>query len=256
LLYRLAGKLLFEPLVRGLFRATIEGAENLPKTGAALLASNHLGMGDPIVITTMVLPRRIVYLAKAELFVGRGLGRKIVAWFLKLINTVPVDRSGGRSSREAFAPVLATLAQGNLVGIFPEGTRTPDGYLHKGKTGIARIALAADVPVIPAAMIGSETVRPFGIPWVSHPRFVIGKPLTFSQFRDRSDDHEVLRYVTDEVMNAIMALSGQEYVDVYGGSIKSGAVSEADAQLRMLPRPGGGKPPESGAGPSLPGAGR
>jgi len=241
--YSAVQAVIFKPLVAGLFRGTITGAENIPD-GPALLASNHLGAGDPIVMSAL-LPRQITYSAKAELFTGHYVGRPVIAWFLKKINTVPVNRSGGRASREVFAPVLEVLERGGLVGIYPEGTRSPDGYLHKGKTGVARIALAAGVPVVPMAMFSSQTVRPFGIPWVSHPRAVIGTPIDFRQFHGRDDDHDVLRWVTDEIMNAIMRISGQEYIDVYGSSIKSGAVSEEDALTRVLPRPGGGPQPAS-----------
>jgi len=234
--------LVFKPLVAGLFRGTMTGEENIPD-GPALLASNHIGAGDPI-ITSAFLHRPITYSAKAELFTGHYPFRPIVAWFLRSINTVPVNRSGGRASREVFAPVLDVLAHGGLVGIYPEGTRSPDGYLHKGKTGVARIALAAGVPVVPMAMSSSETIRPIGIPWISRPRAVIGKPLDFSRFNGGDDDHEVLRWVTDEIMNEIMKISGQQYVDVYGASVKSGAVSEEVVLTQVQPRPGGGPPPE------------
>jgi len=233
--------LVFRPLVAGLFRGTITGEDNIPD-GPALLASNHIGAGDPIV-TSSLLHRPITYSAKAELFTGHYPGRPVVAWFLRKINTVPVNRSGGRASREVFAPVLEVLGQGGLVGIYPEGTRSPDGYLHKGKTGVARIALAAGVPVVPMAMFSSETIRPIGIPWISHPRAVIGKPLDFGRFNGGDDDHGVLRWVTDEIMNAIMAISGQEYVDVYGASVKSGAVTKEAALAQVRSRPGGGPPP-------------
>ena len=247
MLYQTLQVLIARPVARGVFRCTVEGLENIPATGGAVLASNHLGAVDPIITSTFA-PRPVTYTAKAELFAGRGLGRRLVAWFLRTIHTVPVDRSGGRTSRQVFAPVLEVLARGGLVGIYPEGTRSPDGYLHKGKTGVARIALAADVPVVPLAIFDSQTVRRFGIPWLSRPRLVFGQPMTFHQFRDRHDDHDVLRYVTDEIMNAIMELSGQEYVDVYGSSVKSGAVRADDARMRVLPRPGGGPPPAITAG--------
>ncbi len=243
MLYSFFKIFIFTPLVRGLFRGKISGVENIPATGAAVLASNHLGAGDPYVMATM-LPRPITFPAKEELFRGHSIGTKIVAWFVKAMHAVPLNRSGGRASLEAFAPVLAMLADGNLVGIYPEGTRTPDGHLHKGKTGVARIALLADVPVIPVAVVDSQTVRPFGVPWISHPRVIVGRPLDFTQFHGQSDNHAVLRYVTDEVMNAIMELSGQRYIDVYGASIKSGAVSEDVALTQHAQaRPGSGIPP-------------
>ena len=246
--YRVFKTLLFRPVVRGLFRATITGAENIPATGPVLLASNHQSAGDTFVLPAMVA-RPVTFPAKAELFRGdRGLGSKIVAWFLRLIKQVPLDRSGGRSSLAAFGPILDELASGGTVGIFPEGKRSPDGRLYKGKTGVARMALVSGAPVVPIAMFDTQTVRTrLGTPWIRRPRIVVGEPLRFDEYRGGVDDHSVLRWVTDEVMNAIMELSGQTYVDVYASSVASGSVGPAEADARVLPRPGAGaeKPPRA-----------
>ena len=238
--YGLFKAALFRPVVRGLFRAKITGAENIPATGPVLLASNHLSAGETFVLPAMVR-RRMTFPAKAELFRGdRGLGSKIVAGFLRLIGQIPLDRSGGRVSMAALGPVLDELAAGGAVGIFPEGKRSPDGRLYKGKTGVARLALASGAPVVPIAMFDTQTVRTrLGVPWIRRPRIVVGEPLRFDEYRGGVDDHAVLRWVTDEVMNAIMELSGQTYVDLYASSVASGSVSAADAQARVRPRPGG-----------------
>ena len=234
---------LFIPVVRGLLRATITGEENIPRTGGVILASNHLAAADTFVLPS-VIDRRLVFPAKIELFQGRGPGSRILAWFLRVMGEIPLDRSGGRMSLAAFRPMLDELARGGAIGIYPEGKRSPDGRMYKGKTGVARLALAADVPVVPVAMFNTQTVRTrLGIPWVRRPRAVVGKPLTFSQYRAAADDHAVVRYVTDEVMNAIMELSGQTYVDVYASSVVYGSVSWEEANKRVLPRPGAGKTP-------------
>lgn len=249
--YTLFKNVLFAPVVRWLFRARIEGEENVPASGGAILASNHLAAGDTFVLPAM-LHRKLTFPAKAELFSGRGgIGAKIVAWFLKAVGQVPLDRSGGRVSLDGLAPVLRVLTDGGLVGIYPEGTRSPDGRLYKGRTGVARMALGAGVPVVPVAMASTNAVRTrLGVPWIWKPRIVIGKPLDFSAYADRHDDRDVLRWITDEVMAAIQELSGQTYVDAYGTSVKSGSVSAAEAEARVLPRPGHGSTP-----PQLPAVG-
>lgn len=240
----------FAPVVRFLFRARIEGEENIPRTGGAILASNHLSAGDTYVLPAMIA-RRLTFPAKAELFKGnRGIGSKVVAWFLRAIGQVPLDRSGGRASLDGLGPVLEVLAEGGLVGIYPEGTRSPDGRLYKGKTGVARMALAAGVPVVPVAMFDTDVVKTrLGIPWIRRPRIVVGKPLDFSAYTSLVNDRATLRWVTDEVMNEIMKISGQTYVEGYGTSVKSGSLTPAEAEARIRPRPGNGSAP-----PKLPSA--
>ena len=248
--YTLFKNLLFAPVVRWLFRARIEGEENLPAEGGAIVASNHLAAGDTFVLPAM-LHRKLTFPAKAELFRGnRGPGSKVVAWFLKAVGQVPLDRSGGRVSLEGLGPVLQVLADGGMVGIYPEGTRSPDGRLYKGRTGGARMALAAGVRVVPVAMFDTAAVRtPVGVPWIWKPRIVIGKPRYFTEYTGQADDRETLRWVTDQVMADIQALSGQTYVDAYGTSLKSGSLSAAEAEARVLPRPGfGANPPQLSGG--------
>lgn len=238
---------LFRPVVAWLMRARIVGQDNIPATGGAILAGNHIGEAETFILPAMV-ERPMVFPAKKELFTGRTLGTKIVAWFLKAVGMVPLDRSGGKTALEGLRPVLDVLHTGGIVGIFPEGTRSPDGRLYKGKTGVARIALATGVPVIPVGFENTQVVKGrFGIPWVSHPVIKVGKPLDFSAYSGRGDDFETVRWVTDEVMNAIMELSGQQYVDAYGSSVKYGSMSAEEADSRILPRPGHGKQP-----PALP----
>ncbi|MDQ7992295.1 MAG: lysophospholipid acyltransferase family protein [Propionicimonas sp.] len=243
-MYEFFKTVLFRPVVKWLMRATLAGAENVPATGGAVLAINHPATSETYVLPAM-LERTLTFPAKAELFRGdRGPGSKVVAWFMKAIKQVPLDRSGGRMSLEGLRPILQVLADGGLVGIFPEGTRSPDGRLYKGKTGVARIALLAGVPIIPVAVFDTATVRTrLGIPWVRRPRLVVGEPLDFSAYSGRADDPAVMRWVTNEVMAAIQELSGQEYVDVYAGSVKHGAVSAADADAKVLPRPNTGATP-------------
>jgi 1-acyl-sn-glycerol-3-phosphate acyltransferase len=248
--YDLFKNLLFRPVCRFLFRARIEGAENIPAEGGAVLASNHLAAGDTFVLPAL-MERPLTFPAKAELFSGKGgPGAKIVAWFLKAVGQVPLDRSGGRVSLDGLGPVLKVLADGGLVGIYPEGTRSPDGRMYKGRTGVARLVLAAGVPVIPVAVFDTAPIRTrLGIPWIWKPRVVIGTPRDFSAYAALHDDRTTLRWVTDEVMAEIQQLSGQTYVDAYGTSLKSGSLSAAEADARVLPRPGDGtRPPELPAG--------
>ena len=216
-LYRLMTDVLVGPLCRLLYRPVVEGLENVPATGPALLAANHLSMTDPVFLP-VVLPRRISFVAKADLFHGRGLRGRLVAGFVRGVGMVPVDRSGGRASQAGLDAAVGVLAEGRLFGIFPEGTRSPDGRLHRGRTGVARIALAAGVPVLPVALIGTDALfRRTRIPRLRRVRVRIGRPLDLSHHPDRPEDPLVLRAVTDEVQAAIRALSGQEYVDVHAG---------------------------------------
>nr|WP_246293439.1 lysophospholipid acyltransferase family protein [Naumannella cuiyingiana] len=226
-----------------MWRPWADGLENVPRRGGAVLASNHIGAAETILIPLMA-PRRLTFPAKAELFQGRTLPQRVVAAFLRAVGQVPMDRSGGRASAAAMGEVTDVLRSGNLLAIFPEGTRSPDGRLYKGRTGVARLALSAGVPVIPVAVSNTEGVRgPLGMPMVNRPGVVFGEPMDFSAWHDRSTDRNVLRFVTDEIMNGIMELSGQDYVDVYGSSVKSGQYDEAELAERRLPRPGFGRTP-------------
>ena len=194
---------IFRPLVRFGFRARIHGAENVPANGGAILVSNHIATMDPVIIPAM-LPRKVTFPAKAELFDGsKNLGRAIVAWFLKAIGMVPMDRGGGRASAASLKAIFEVLDAGKVIGIFPEGTRSPDGRLYKGKTGMARMVLASGAPVLPVGLIGTQTVRGFlGIPWVRRPVVVVGEPLDFSDLKGRESETRTLRWVTEEVLAA------------------------------------------------------
>jgi 1-acyl-sn-glycerol-3-phosphate acyltransferase len=220
------------PILKTLFRPWVEGAENLPAEGGAILASNHLSFSDSFFLPLEV-DRRVTFLAKGDYFTGRGLKGKLTAAFFRGINQVPVDRSGGRASEAALRKGVEILSQGDLLGIYPEGTRSPDGRLYRGKTGIARMALEAGVPVIPVAMINTFDIQPPGqvIPRIMRVGIKIGKPLDFSRYQGMEDDRFVLRSITDEIMYELMQLSGQEYVDVYASKAKED-IADARAAAR------------------------
>ncbi|AQP49831.1 lysophospholipid acyltransferase family protein [Tessaracoccus flavescens] len=241
--YRFFKFTIFRPMVEYSYKAKVFGEENFPKQGGAILASNHIGALDSLVVPAM-MPRPITFPAKAELFSGTSIGAKIVAWFLKTVRMVPMDRSGGRASADALQAISDVLADGQVIAIYPEGTRSPDGRLYKGKTGMARMALTNKVPVIPVGVAGTKSVKgPFGLPWARRPVVFIGKPLDFSQFHDTPGNSKVLRYVTDETMAAIQQLTGQTYVDLYAAKVKHGEITAEQADAHVLPRPGGGDPP-------------
>jgi 1-acyl-sn-glycerol-3-phosphate acyltransferase len=229
---------LFAPVIKLLWRPWLEGAENVPRSGAALLVSNHISYADTVVLPAMV-ERKVTFPAKAELFKGKSFGGRVVAWFLRQVGMLPMDRSGGRASADSVDMVGQVLASGEMVGIYAEGTRSPDGRLYKGKTGVARLVLGHQVPVLPVGTVGTEFVKGwFGLPMVRRPGIRIGKPLDFSQYYDQPANREVLRWVTDEIMAAIQALTGQEYVDVYATSIKSGAFAGRNLDEKVTARPG------------------
>jgi 1-acyl-sn-glycerol-3-phosphate acyltransferase len=243
LLYWVFKWVAFAPLCRLLFRPSVSGAENIPKSGGAILVSNHISAGDTFLLPAMI-KRRVTFPAKIELFHGRGVRGRILTWFLKNVGQLPMDRAGGRSSASTMEGIFDVLRRGNLLGIYPEGTRSPDGRLYKGKTGVARIVLQAGVPVVPIGMINTELVpsRFFKIPTMRRPKIRIGKPMDFSAYAAAGNDRDVLRWVTDEIMNAVMELSGQEYVDVYGTAAKAALESGSDLPPSAGHRPGAGRP--------------
>ncbi|HUR51062.1 MAG TPA: lysophospholipid acyltransferase family protein [Mycobacteriales bacterium] len=209
------------PILRTLFRPWVEGGENVPAEGAAILASNHLSFSDSIFLP-LVVPRRITFLAKADYFTGTGVKGKLSKAFFAGVGQVPIDRSGGAASERALLTGKRILADGNLLGLYPEGTRSPDGRLYRGKTGVARMAIEAGVPVIPVAMVNTDVVQPTGkvIPRLGRVGVKVGKPLDFSRYAGMEGDRFVLRSVTDEIMYELMLLSGQEYVDTYATKAK------------------------------------
>ena len=209
------------PLLRLLFRPWVRGMENIPANGAAILASNHLSFSDSIFLP-LQSRRPVVFLAKSEYFTGKGIKGKLTKAFFKGTGQLPIDRSGGKASEASLNTGLQVLASGQVLGIYPEGTRSPDGRLYRGRTGIARMVLEAKVPVIPVAMIDTEKVQPIGrkLPRIRRVGIIVGKPLDFSRFEGMDGDRIVLRAITDEIMYELMKLSGQEYVDVYASSMK------------------------------------
>jgi len=213
--------ILIGPWLRLLFRPQVEGLENIPKDGPVILASNHLSFSDSFFLPLMV-PRHITFLAKAEYFNGTGLKGWFNRWFFSGVGQVPIDRSGGSASDDALHTALRILGQDKVLGIYPEGTRSPDGRLYRGKTGVARVALEANVPVIPVAMIGTREIQRPGkvLPSIKRVGIKIGAPLDFSRYEGMQNDRFVLRSMTDEIMYELMELSGQEYVDLYASRAK------------------------------------
>jgi 1-acyl-sn-glycerol-3-phosphate acyltransferase len=212
------------------FRPWVEGLENIPAEGPAILASNHLSFSDSFFLPA-VLDRKVIFIAKAEYFTSPGVKGKLTAAFFKSVGQLPVDRSGGRGAGEAAVKSgLEVLKRGELFGIYPEGTRSPDGRLYRGKPGgLARVALRSGAPVIPVAMIDTEKIQPPGqvMPKLMRPGIRIGKPLDFSRYHGMDQDRFIQRSVTDQVMYEIMKLSGQEYVDIYATAAKRQLAEEA-----------------------------
>lgn len=223
------------PWLRVLFRPWVEGLENVPDKGAAILASNHLSFSDSFFLP-LVVPRRITFLAKSEYFTGRGVKGVSTKAFFAGVGQVPVDRSGGRASEAALLTGLRILGEGNLLGIYPEGTRSPNGTLYRGKTGLARMAMEAEVPILPVAMINTYEIQPPGSlrPRLRRVGVRIGKPLDFSRYEGLSNDRFVLRSITDEVMYELMSLSGQEYVDMYASRAKELIAEGSPADSRSM----------------------
>ncbi|GAA1744303.1 lysophospholipid acyltransferase family protein [Luedemannella helvata] len=207
-----------------LFRPHVEGRENVPRTGAAIIASNHLAFVDSIFMP-LVIRRKVTFVAKAEYFTGTGLKGFLTRMFFVGAGCIPVDRSGGQAAQAAMDTGLRVLRAGHLFGIYPEGTRSPDGRLYRGKTGVARLALEAGVPVVPVAMLNADELQPPGrkIPRLIRPRIRFGTPLDFSRYAGTAGDRFVERAVTDEIMYELMTLSGREYVDVYAQTVKAAA---------------------------------
>ncbi len=221
MLYWVLKNIVIGPWLRVLFRPWVEGRENLPDRGAAMLASNHLSFSDSFFLA-VVLNRPLTYLAKSDYFTGRGIKGYFTKLFFNGVGQVPVDRSGGRSAEAVVLTATRLLGDGALLGIYPEGTRSPNGTLYRGRTGAARMALEAKVPIVPVAMINTYEIQPPGVikPRLRRVGIRVGKPLTFDRYEGLEDDRFILRSVTDEVMYELMTLSGQEYVDMYATRAK------------------------------------
>ena len=237
-------KAILGPFLRLIFRPWAEGTENVPREGPAILASNHLSFSDHF-FAPLPLSRKVVFLAKSEYFTGRGIKGLFSKAFFSGVGQIPIDRTGGAASERALRTGLRVLAAGDVLGIYPEGTRTPDGRLYRGKTGVARLALEGRAPVIPTAMIGGFEFQP---PGKLAPRLTIrpgvrfGKPLDFSRYYGLETDRIVLRAVTDEIMYELMKLSSQEYVDQYAQRAKGGLTQALRHDSRDKNRHAGGVP--------------
>ncbi|MER7397619.1 lysophospholipid acyltransferase family protein [Streptomyces sp. NPDC000151] len=220
--YQVLKYVVLGPLLRAVFRPRVEGLEHIPEEGAAIIAGNHLSFADHFVMPAIV-PRRVTFLAKAEYFTGPGLKGRLTAAFFRGIGQIPVDRSGGKASQGAIRSGVNVLRRGRLLGIYPEGTRSHDGRLYKGRTGVAAMALEAGAPVVPCAVIGTFEAQPTGrrLPRAMRVTIRFGEPMDFSRYANMTSEHAALRAVTDEIMYEIMKLSGQEYVDVYAADAKA-----------------------------------
>ena len=216
------------PVLRLLYRPKLAGLENIPADGPAILAANHQSFLDDLLLPLVVPGRKVVFLAKADYF-----DKWYLRWFFKGANVIPVRRENASAAEAALNTGVTALRDGNLVGIFPEGTRSPDFRLYRGKTGVARMALEAQVPVIPVAILGTFEAMPYDkkVPKPGKTELRFGKLLTFERYYDRPADRFVLRSVTDEIMYEIMMLSGQEYVDEYATKHKNAAVEEPVVDL-------------------------
>ena len=220
--YWLMKYIVIGPLVKAIFRPWIVGRRNVPVEGAAILASNHLSVSDSIFLPLMI-DRPMSFLAKSDYFTGKGLKGWATRMFMKATGQIPIDRTGGKASEASLNTGLQVLGRGDLLGIYPEGTRSPDGRLYRGRTGLARMALEAHVPVIPVVMVDTDAVMPIGrtIPRVGRVGVVIGEPLDFSRFSGMEGDRYILRSVTDEIMVALQRLGEQTYDDVYASTVKN-----------------------------------
>ncbi|MDR2454873.1 MAG: 1-acyl-sn-glycerol-3-phosphate acyltransferase [Bifidobacteriaceae bacterium] len=249
-------KAVASPLLRTIYRPWIKGAEHIPAKGPAILAGNHLAVFDSVFVPA-VLNRRVFYIAKSDYFTGRGLKGRLTAGFMRGVGMIPVDRTGGKASLAALDKGREILEKGHLFGIYPEGTRSPDGRLYRGKTGAARLALETGAPVIPVAMIGTNLAQPAGqrLPSRVNMGMIFGQPMTFADYSGMSGQRAALREVTDQIMHRLMLLSGQEYVDVYAATMKARIASGASIPVSETPnaapggrqRPAGLEPPNSPA---------
>ena len=218
------------PIVKAVWRPWIVGRRNIPAEGAAILASNHLSVMDSIFLP-LLIDRPMSFLAKSDYFTGKGLKGWSTRMFMKATGQIPIDRSGGKASEASLNTGLQVLGRGDLLGIYPEGTRSPDGTLYRGRTGLARMALEARVPVVPVVMVDTDTMLPIGhtLPRIVRVGVVIGEPLDFSRFAGMEGDRYILRSVTDEIIVALQRLGEQEYEDVYASTVKERVAAAARA---------------------------
>jgi len=230
------------PILTVLFRPKVTGLRNVPQSGPVIIASNHLSFSDSIFMP-LVVPRKVTFLAKSEYFTSPGIKGFIKKITFIALGQVPVDRSGGRRSEAALLTGLDLLSEGACIGIYPEGTRSPDGKLYRGRTGIARMAIESGAAIVPVAMFNTAEIQPTGqvVPKVRRVEMIFGEPLYFA---GDTSDLKVLREITDEIMNAIQELSGQEYVDIYASEAKANILKarreaeKAEKQIKKVaPKP-------------------
>lgn len=224
-----AARLLLTPPFRFAWRITVEGAQHIPATGGAIIAPNHISVLDSFFVP-LTVGRRMTYVGKAEY-----MDDWKTKYVFPAIGMIPIDRSGGDASKRALDAAAGILEAGELFGIYPEGTRARDGKLHKGHTGVARLALRTECPIVPVGIIGTDDVQPPDARYPKpfrrvHIRF--GPPISVEKYTDRANDRLVLRQITDEVMYEIRNLSGQEYVDEYAGRS-----AEPETVAPVLPMP-------------------
>ena len=248
MLYGLLKSTLLGPVLRVTFRPDVRGVDGFPAEGPVLLVANHQSFSDSLFMP-LAAPRPVKFLAKSEYFTGSGLKGRLYSGFFRGVGSIPIDRSSAKAADPALATALRLLAEGNVVGMYPEGTRSPDGRLYKGRTGVARITLASRCLVVPCAISGTERVQPTG---AKVPRPVLGRgggrvrvefgaPLDFSRYtgpdgeawrllEGTDAERAVLRAVTDEIMHTLMRMTGLEYVDVYASAVKKTAAKKAVAK--------------------------
>lgn len=224
--YWIFKNVLIGPFLRVWNRPEIEGVEHIPAEGAAIVASTHQSVMDSFYLALMV-PPRITYPAKSEYFTAPGLVGRIQRWFFTTIGQIPVDRGAPDAGEAVLAATRPVLERGDALGIYPEGTRSPDGRIYKGRTGVARIALATDVPIVPVAMIGSRRANPIGT-WIPRPvkvRMKVGAPIDGRAYVESlgidPDSRDAPRPLTDHVMAVLTELAGEPYVDVYASEVKA-----------------------------------
>jgi 1-acyl-sn-glycerol-3-phosphate acyltransferase len=221
-------KLVVGPVLNAAYHPRVDGLEHVPMDGPAILAGNHVSFSDHFFVP-LVVPRKVIYLAKADYFNRKGLTGRMSAAFFNAVGQKPVDRSSGRAGLAAIQTAVDVLAEGNLLGIYPEGTRSPDGRLYRGRVGVARLWLESKAPLLPCAMIGTDVVQPPGrrIPRLAPVAVRFGPPMDLDRYVGRKRDARLFREMTDDIMRAIQELSGQEYVDVYASTYKEELARDA-----------------------------
>lgn len=217
----LMSRVILGPVIKLLSRPKVVGLENVPATGGVILAGNHLAVADSFVVP-VIMPRQVCYIGKQEYVTGTGLVGRFKAWFFTGLGMVPVDREAKSAAAASVEKVIEAVEAGLAFGIYPEGTRSPDGRLYKGRTGVAKVALATGAPVVPVAVIGTERLNPPGTTMWRPTRVEVhfGAPLDFSRYDGMAGDRWAERAIVDQIMSELARLGGQEYVDVYASSVK------------------------------------